>query len=174
MPVTEPSGHFSLKAFSYSVLFFFLYTVSYCQTYPDQRIDSTLKYGINQIILQNYNEAGQIFSDLNLSYPQLPLGHIYLAALKIARSYDYGTDYEESTTDSLLSLAKKQSLKLLKSNDNLWNRYFLSLTEGYLAYFKALSGPAQTQSLRQCAGRPQEMRPWVRCWRHRCRRRSRL
>ena len=140
MPVTEPSGHFSLKAFSYSVLFFFLYTVSYCQTYPDQRIDSTLKYGINQIILQNYNEAGQIFSDLNLSYPQLPLGHIYLAALKIARSYDYGTDYEESTTDSLLSLAKKQSLKLLKSNDNLWNRYFLSLTEGYLAYFKALSG----------------------------------
>lgn len=140
MPGTEPSGHFSLKAFSYSAFIFFLYTVTYCQTYPDQKIDSTLKYGINQIILQNYSEAGKTFSDLDINYPRLPLGHIYLAALKIARSYDYGTDFDEEAIDSLLLLAKKQSGELLNENDNIWNRYFLSLAEGYLAYFKALSG----------------------------------
>ncbi len=140
MRVTEPSGHFSLKSFLFSALFFFLYTISYCQTYPDQKIDSTLRYGINQIILQNYNKAGKTFSDLEYNYPKLPFGHIYLAALSIARSYDYGTYYDETKIDSLLSLAKEQSQELLSDNDNIWDRYFLSLAEGYLAYFKALSG----------------------------------
>lgn len=112
----------------------------YSQIYPDHQVDSILKYGISQIILQNYSEAKKTFNDLEANYPRLPLGNIYLAAVKIARSYDYGTEYDELSIDSLLSLSKEQSQELINNNDNIWNRYFLSLAEGYLAYFKGLKG----------------------------------
>lgn len=111
------------------------------QTYPDPAVDSSLKSGISRIILQDYSEAAKTFLSLDKSYPQLPLGKIYTAAVKIARSYDYGEEFDEEVIDSLLGLAVDQSNSLIKSDKNTpWNRYFLSLSEGYLAYFKGLNG----------------------------------
>ncbi len=111
------------------------------QTFPNPSVDSSLKYGISRIILQKYPEAEKTFNSLDKTYPQLPLGKIYIAAVKIARSYDYGEDYDEAAIDSLLELAKDQSRNLIESDKrNPWNLYFLSLSEGYFAYFKALNG----------------------------------
>ncbi len=116
-------------------------TLSKAQTYPDPVVDSTLRYGINRIIVQDYTSAEKTFRTLDKNYPQIPFGKIYTAAVKIARAYDYGEDYEETEIDSLLELSVEQSLSLIKADDkNPWNRYFLSLSEGYLAYFKALNG----------------------------------
>ncbi len=111
------------------------------QTYPDAAVDSSLTYGINCIILQDYTKAEKIFRKLDNNHPQLPLGKIYTAAVKIARSYDYGEDYDDKYIDSMLKQAVVQSHSLIEADKkNLWNRYFLSLSEGYLAYFKALNG----------------------------------
>ncbi len=115
--------------------------LSKAQTYPDPVIDSTLNYGISKIILQEYTEAEKVFNTLYSSHPELPLGKIYAAAVKIARAYDYGEAYDETAIDSLLEGAVEQSQSLLKSdNKNPWYKYFLSLSDGYLAYFKALNG----------------------------------
>ncbi len=111
------------------------------QTYPDSAVDSSLTYGISRIILQDYSVAEKTFRTLDKNYARLPLGKIYYAAVKIARSYDYGEDYDEEVIDSLLELALDQSRALIEADKkNLWNKYFLSLSEGYLAYFKALNG----------------------------------
>jgi predicted Zn-dependent protease len=140
MPETGHLVHFDLKAVLCFIFIAFFNTSGYSQIYPDHRVDSTLRYGISRIILQNYTEAEKTFKDLEADYPWLPLGNIYLAAVKIARSYDYGTEYDEPKIDSLLSISKEKSQELIDENDNIWNRYFLSLAEGYLAYFKGLKG----------------------------------
>ncbi len=130
----------NLNIFLLIVILFFPASGS-SQTYPDPTVDSTLKCGINEIILQDYASAEQTFTNLDRTRPELPLGKIYLAAVKIARSYDYGEDYDEPVIDSLLELAGEQSNSLFATNKtNPWNKYFISLTEGYLAYFKALNG----------------------------------
>ncbi|HKB84545.1 MAG TPA: tetratricopeptide repeat protein [Ignavibacteriaceae bacterium] len=140
MPATVRLERFDVKIFILAVMLL-LPVSGLCQTYPGRSVDSTLKSGISQIILQNYPAAENIFRKLNLDYPGLPLGKIYLAAVKIAKSYDYGGEYDAAFIDSLLGLALKQSHLLIKSDsDNPWNKYFLSLSEGYLAYFKALNG----------------------------------
>ena len=127
-------------ALLFFALFFFQNPV-FSQVYPDSDIDFTLRSGINYIILQNYSEAERIFIKLDKSFPHLPLGKIYLAAVEIAKSYDYGESYNELFIDSLLILAKDQSRRLEdKDNNNIWYKYFLSLSEGYLAYFRALNG----------------------------------
>lgn len=140
MPGIEHSEHFSVKiAYILSSIILFQ-SLALCQVYPDKTIDSTLKAGINQIILQNYPVAEKTFTKLDKEYPRLPLGKIYLAAVNIARSYDMGERFNEPNIDSLLYLAEDQSRNLLDQNANsIWARYFLSLSEGYLAYFKALN-----------------------------------
>jgi hypothetical protein len=131
----------SLKSFLFINLLFLSCTVSFSQVYPDYQVDSLLKKGISSIILQDYALAEKTFLNLDTEFPQLPLGKIYLAAVRIAKSYDYGEDYAESYIDSLLNSAKKQSGKLLeKDENNIWNKYFLSISEGYLSYFGALNG----------------------------------
>lgn len=141
MPETEHLELFNrLKFYLTFFLVLLLQGTSICQVYPDARVDSILRKGISQIILQDYTGAEKIFTGLSINYPQLPLGKIYLAAVQIARSYDYGEDYPESYIDSLLDSAVDQSKQLLDENENnIWNKYFLSLCEGYLAYFKALN-----------------------------------
>lgn len=120
-------------------MIFILRNNSFCQIYPDSEIDSYLKKGINDIILQDYSSANNIFTELNDKHRGLPLGKIYLAALQIAKSYDYGIEYNNSLIDSLLYSAKDQSKKLLdKDPNNIWNEYFLGLSEGYLAYYNAM------------------------------------
>ncbi|HSD62438.1 MAG TPA: hypothetical protein VLB50_01535, partial [Ignavibacteriaceae bacterium] len=103
-------------------------------------MDSSLKNGINSIIIQDYTQAKKIFTELDAKYPRLPLGKIYLAAVQIAKSFDYGEDYNKILIDSLLHSAEEQSEQLLDENeDNIWNNYFLGLSKGYLAYFNALN-----------------------------------
>ncbi len=122
-------------------LIMFLPSRIIAQTYPDSAVDSLLTYGISRIILQEYSEAETAFNFLNINYPQLPLGNIYKAAVKIAKSYDYGEEYNDVVIDSLLKYSVNQSLSLIETDKkNPWNKYFLSLSEGYLAYFKALNG----------------------------------
>ena len=129
MPGTELLEHSDVKTVLCFIIISLFSTTVYSQIYPDHQVDSTLRYGINQIILQNYSDAQKTFSCLETNYPHLPLGKIYLAAVKIAQSYDYGTGYDEPVIDSLLTLAKEQSYDLINQNDNIWNRYFLSLSE---------------------------------------------
>jgi hypothetical protein len=128
-----------LKTSFIFILLFILRTNSICQVYPDSEVNDYLKKGINAIILQEYSSANNIFTELNNKHHRLPLGKIYLAALQIAKSYDYGIEYNNSLIDSLLYSAKDQSKKLLDSDpNNKWNEYFLGLSEGYLAYFNAM------------------------------------
>ena len=76
-----------------SILFLFIIVLSInhalCQEYPDVRVDSILISGIRQIISQNYLSAETDFKQLDIEYPQLPLGKIYLSACSIAESYDF-------------------------------------------------------------------------------------
>lgn len=130
---------FDLKLFLTFTAFILNAALFYCQTYPEHNVDSTLTTGISQIILQNYTAAEKTFKDLDKDFPGLPLGKIYLAAVQIAKSYDYGEEYNESFIDSLLEMAENQSRELADTGGNIWNKYFLGLSEGYISYFKALT-----------------------------------
>jgi tetratricopeptide (TPR) repeat protein len=113
----------------------------YSQEYPDKAVNALLKSGIDNIINQNYPKAKAVFENLNINYPDLPLGKIYLASTEIARSYDYGEEYNAEIILKYLNAAKDQSEKLLNNNSqDIWNHYFLGLTEGYLSYFAGLNG----------------------------------
>ncbi|NWG29405.1 MAG: tetratricopeptide repeat protein [Ignavibacteriaceae bacterium] len=129
----------------YKIIFFSLIVlVCYkiqAQTYPDAKVDSLLKSGIKNIVNQNYNSAEKIFTVLDKEYSHLPLGKIYLAANRIAEAYDYAQDFDENYILSNLETAKQQSENLIDSdNNNIWYRYFYSLTEGYISYYDALKG----------------------------------
>ncbi len=141
MPGTGLLELFKVKAAHLFITLFLFQSIVLSQIYPDDTVDSTLKAGIHLILMQNYPEAEKTFTGLDKKFPQLPLGKIYLAAVQIAKSYDYGEEYNESLIDSLLYLAKERSQKLSEVDGiNIWNKYFLCLSEGYLAYFKALNG----------------------------------
>jgi tetratricopeptide (TPR) repeat protein len=137
MLVTELSVHFN-KIIS-AVLFLSLSI--FAQSYPDKKVDDLLRKGIDKIINQNYDEAKTIFSELDKLRSDLPLGKIYLAATEIAQSYDYEIPYNHKLITSYLESAKDISQKLLEKDErNLWNKYFLALTEGYIAYYDAIRG----------------------------------
>ena len=111
------------------------------QEYPDESVNSLLKSGIDNIITQNYSQAKSEFEKLNSKYPNLPFGKIYLAATEIARSYDYGEEYNGEVISKYLNAAKEQSEKLLSNNpEDIWNYYFLGLAEGYISYYEGLNG----------------------------------
>ena len=116
---------FSVKAFS--------------QTYPDPVVDSLLKSGTNDIILQNYDQAKQTFEYLNYTYTQLPLGNIYIVATEIAKAYDYEEPYNSDYITANLDTAETKTGALLdKDENNLWYLYFQALGEGYYSYFQVL------------------------------------
>ncbi len=124
------------------LIFFLIFfsSVSFSQIYPDHSVDSLLKKGIGEIITQNYESAGADFKILNEKFPQLPLGKIYLAANKIAEAYDYGIPFDDKFILNKLSAAIDQSDSLVeKSNKSIWDIYFLALSQGYYAYYKALN-----------------------------------
>jgi tetratricopeptide (TPR) repeat protein len=111
------------------------------QVYPDKRIDSLLRTGIEQIVNQDYNSAEKIFIKLNIDYSHLPFGKIYLAANKIAEAYDYAQDFDEEYIMNNLESAKEQSQELINNDDsNIWYHYFYALSEGYLSYYDAMQG----------------------------------
>lgn len=121
----------------------------YSQEYPDGSVNSLLKSGVDDIINQNYPQAKSEFEKLNSEYPYLPFGKIYLAATEIARSYDYGEEYNGEVISKYLNSAKDQSERLLNKNpEDIWNYYFLGLTEGYISYYEGLNG-SWTTSLKE-------------------------
>ena len=123
-------------------LFLILFSVeSFSQTYPDPVVDSLLKSGINDIILQNYSRARSTFEYLNNAYPKLPLGNIYLVANEIAQAYDYEVPYNSDYITANLDTAESKTEALLDRNeDYIWYIYFKALGEGYRAYFQVLRG----------------------------------
>lgn len=133
-----------LLALCSKIFFLFIFTFYvnlYSQDYPDGSVNSLLKSGIISIINQNYSQAKTEFDILNSNYSDLPFGKIYLAATEIARSYDYGEEYNADVISKYLNSAKDQSENLLKKNrNNIWNYYFLGLSEGYIAYYEGLNG----------------------------------
>lgn len=109
------------------------------QTYPDKTVHKMLKTGIDLIINQYYDEAEKVFSNLDNIRKDLPLGKVYLAAVLIAKSYDYQTEYDDKRINNYLISAKKISERLLNQEpDNIWYKYFYALSEGYFAYYDAL------------------------------------
>jgi predicted Zn-dependent protease len=138
MLVIELSAHYKIK-----ILFLFFFIIflqnSFGQVYPDKSVHKIIKSGINLIIDQKYDDAEKLFDQLDKTRKDIPLGKIYLAAVNIARSYDYGEPYEDGLITKYLDGAKKISERLLRNDPkNIWNNYFVALTEGYIAYYDAL------------------------------------
>lgn len=134
MQETERLGHYKII-----LPFLILNSLLFSQSYPDKRIDSLLKAGINEIIIQNYDTAENIFIQLKSDYPSNPFGKIYLAALEIARAYDYAIPFDEEKIENHLNEAidlAEESIELDESN--IWDHYSLALAKGYFAYYEAL------------------------------------
>ncbi len=137
MLVTELLAHFRniIPAF-----LIFTFSIA-AQSYPDSKVDELLRKGIDKIINQQYEDAKEIFSELDKIRSDIPLGKIYLAATEIAKSYDYESPFNDKLITEYLESAKAISKKLIeKENKNIWNKYFLALTEGYIAYYDAIRG----------------------------------
>ncbi len=137
-PEIEHLAHFRNLLIIFFIIVFAGF--SYPQIYPDHYVDFLLNSGIKNVIENNYQKADSIFTVLQNKYPQLPLGKIYLAAVKIARSFDLGERFDDSFITNNLDEAMEQSKKLLgKNENNIWYRYFLALSQGYYAYYNAIN-----------------------------------
>lgn len=102
-------------------------------------MDSLLKAGINNLLLQDYDQAKATFSVLDREYPKLPLGKIYLVGTSIARSYDYKEPYNSDYINDNLDSAETLADRLYeKDENNIWYQCFVSLRAGYYAYYQAL------------------------------------
>jgi tetratricopeptide (TPR) repeat protein len=125
-----------------SLLLFLAFSqIIFGQNHPNSKIDSLLKIGIDNIVQQDYPKAKKNFDLLDGSFTNIPLGNIYLAATEIAQSVDYEEDISEEYVDSLLTLAKDKTDRLLESDsDNLWYKYYDALIYGYKAYYQSISG----------------------------------
>lgn len=136
MQVTEYS-----VLYRFILIFVFITPFSlYSQHYPVAEVDLLLRKGIKSIIDQDYKRAENIFQKLNKEYPELPLGKIYLAAVKVTQAIDYGEQYDKEYIEKILDSADEISSTLLKSRpDYIWYIYFKALTNGYKAYFFALN-----------------------------------
>ena len=135
------TGHLALYSKIFILLLLTISVNIYSQEYPDGSVNSLLKSGIDDIINQNYSQAKSEFEKLNSEYSNLPFGKIYLAATEIAKSYDYGEEYNGEVISKYLNSAKDQSERLLNKNpEDIWNHYFLGLTEGYISYYEGLNG----------------------------------
>lgn len=137
MQATELLVHFNHNIF----LFFILLALSYlsAQTFPDKSVHKNIKNGIDLIITQKYDEAEKVFKRLDQTRKDLPLGKIYLAAVSIAKSYDYEQPFNDEYISGKLEAAKKIAERLLeKDENNIWNKYYYALTQGYIAYYDAL------------------------------------
>lgn len=111
----------------------------YPQKYPDSKVHKLINQGIEQIINQNYQLAFNTFSKLNNEFPEIPLGKVYLASVKIAQAFDYADEYDKNFIQQNLKDALKQSELLLKKDkNNPWNIYFAGISEATMAYFYAL------------------------------------
>jgi hypothetical protein len=138
MQVIGHLAHFSKYILLIIYLFFSFQNLN-AQVFPDKSVHKILKNGIELIINQKYDEAEKVFKRLEQTRKDLPLGKIYLAAVSIAKSYDYEQPFDEKYISEKLESAKKISERLLENDEhNIWNKYYYALTQGYLAYYDAL------------------------------------
>jgi hypothetical protein len=130
----------SNKKILFILFLFIFFQNNFAQIYPDKSVHKILKSGIDLIIDQKYDEAEKLFDQLDKTRKDIPLGKIYLAAVQIAKSYDYQQPYDDELITKYLEGAKKISERLINNEPkSIWNNYFLALTEGYIAYYDALS-----------------------------------
>lgn len=101
----------------------------------DSVLNSKIKFGIELILNQKYDESDSHFAQIEIDYPNSPLGDIYFAASKIARATDYFIPFENDLIENKLETAIDKSEDLLDDNDNLWNNYFCALAYSYSAYY---------------------------------------
>ena len=137
MQETELLGH------SKYIFFFLICSPVFlqAQVFPDSKVDSLLRDGIENIINQKYDFSKKDFIILDKDFPKLPVGKIYIAAVEIAKSYDLAIPFKTDLINKNLDEAKEMSEALIDSEeDNIWNNYFLALADGYKAYFDALTG----------------------------------
>lgn len=139
MQVTERSVHYKFKITLFLFVFWGYFSSTFGQQFPDRTIHSQLSDGINKIIDQDYTGAEQVFARMVKKHPDLPAGNIYLAAVKIARSVDYGEPFNQTAIQDRLDRAEEQCKMLLKKDDkDVWHNYFYALLKGYSAYYNAL------------------------------------
>lgn len=134
MPEIEPLAHYKILYLA----FLFPY-ICFSQKLPDTYADSLLRIGIDNIINQKYDPAFGSFVKFIDKYPKSPMGHLYLAAVKIARADDYGTQFDDKFISQKLEHAVKLSEKLIAEDaNNKWNIYYLALSKGYSAYYASM------------------------------------
>jgi len=122
------------------ILIFSLTSLLFAQKFPDKKVDSLLTSGIAYIINQQYDDALSSFTKLDNNYPEMPLGKIYMAACKIAKGYDFATEYDSDYIETKLEEAKIIAENLIDEDEyNIWNNYYLALAEGYQSYFDAIN-----------------------------------
>ena len=137
--MTEHSARFKAGIILFIVLCFSMQ--AFPQRYPDPQVDSLIETGIGQLIKQDYAGAKITFTALDVRFPLLPAGKIFIAAADIAKSIDYSENISGSTFGDRLAEAQQKAKALLEKNpDNVWYRYFLALAEGYISYYDALNG----------------------------------
>lgn len=136
MRATEFSARFN---YLLVILLFILNFHTYPQKYPDTKVHNLISQGIEQIINQKYRFAFNTFSQLNNEFPEIPLGKVYLASVKIAQAFDYAEEFDKNYIQKNLKDALKQSELLLKRDKkNPWYIYFAGISEATMAYFYAL------------------------------------
>ena len=130
---TEPLGLFK---YFFPLLFS---SLLFAQTFPDKKVDTFLKEGVNYLLIQKYDKADSVFQVLENEFPDLPFGKIYRAANSIAKSLDYGQEFKHDFVRKNLEDAVDLSEnKLDEDENNIWNNYFMALSKGYLAYYLAM------------------------------------
>ncbi len=133
-------GHLVRYSLIFLILFAFNITLS-AKNFPDKNVDNIIRIGVDYILKQNFDAAKSKFSELNRQYPYNPLGKIYLAAVDIAESVDYGEQFDEKYINILLKSARRLSDSLYDAdNNNLWNNYYMAISDGFYAAFKGLNG----------------------------------
>ena len=109
------------------------------QSFPQKEVDKLLNKGIDNLLNQNYFSADSSFQVLEKEFPNLPFGKIYRAANLIAKSLDFGEEFEHDfIIQNLESAVEISEAKLEKNENDVWNNYFAAMSKGYLAYYLAL------------------------------------
>lgn len=134
MQEIEHLVHFRIVLFLFSLQF-----ISFGQVYPDKKIDSLINAGIEFVLIQDYESAEKVFSQLKDDYPSFPMGNISLASLEITRAYDFRDEVDAKKIENLLNEALKSADNYSKKyNNSAWSNYFYGLIFGFNAYFNAL------------------------------------
>lgn len=135
------TGHLVRFNFLAALLLVMITSTVNAQVFPDQKVDSLLRTGINFIVDQKYDAAKKVFNELDINHPELPLGKIYNAATEIAYSYDFEFPFNTELIESNLEDALIQAEQILERNQNdKWNVYFYALARGYASYYQAING----------------------------------